>query len=145
MSVQDGDLMAQGYTDTIETVEQFLNDMKLILRKWNFSIDNDFYLLQDGKAGSTGYKNKMTMVALGYDRNDIYNTLISLTEFDYCETVPDLQYPSQPPLFVFSKAIDLKDVYIKVNVLDQNNKKVFVLSFHFAEHPVKKPYTKQEN
>jgi len=85
--------MAQGYTDTVEIVEQFLKDMKQILHKENFCIDNDFYLLLDGKAGSTGYKNKMTMIVLGYDRKDIYNTLISLTESDYCETVPDLQYP----------------------------------------------------
>ena len=134
--------MAQGYTDTIEAIEQFLKDMKQILLKGNFSIDYDLYILQDGKAGSTGYKNRMTMVALGYDRKDICNTLISLSESDYCETVPDLQYPSQPPLLVFSKVIDSKDVYIKVNVLEQKDKKVFVLSFHFAEHPVEKPYAK---
>ena len=133
--------MAQGYIDITETVEQFLKDMRQILHKGNFCIDNDFYLLQDGKVGSTGYKNRLTMVTLGYDRKDIRNTLISLTESDYCETVPDFQYPSQPPLFVFSKTIDFKDVYIKVNVTNQKGRKVFVLSFHFAEHPVKKPYS----
>jgi len=134
--------MAQGYTDIIEKVEQFLKDMKQILLKGNFSIDNDFYLLLDGKAGSTGYKNKMTIVALEFDREDICNMLTSLSVSDYCETVPDLQYTLQPPLFVFSKAIDSRDIYIKVNLLDQKDRKVFVLSFHFAEFPVKKPYLK---
>jgi len=81
------------------------------------------------------------MVALGYDRSDIFDTLITLAECDYCETVPDLQYLTQPPLLVFSKAIDSKDVYIKVTILEQKDRKVFVLSFHFAEHPVKKPYS----
>ena len=103
--------MSQGYTEKIETVEQFLRETKQILCKEDFDIDNDFYILQDGKAGSTGYKNKMTMIALEYDRKDICNAIISLTELDYCETVPDLQYPSQPPLFVFSKVIDSKDIY----------------------------------
>jgi len=39
--------MAQGYTDDIETVSQFLNDMKQILQKENFNIDNDFYSLAE--------------------------------------------------------------------------------------------------
>ena len=135
--------MAQGYTDAIDTVAKFLKDMKLVLQHEDFSIDSDFYLLQDGKAGSTGYKNKMTMLELEYDRIDVYNTLVSLTETDYCETVPDLQYPSQLPLVVFSKMISSKDVYIKISVIDKHNKKVFVLSFHFAEYPVIKPYSEK--
>ena len=52
-----------------------------------------------------------------------------------------MQYPSQPPLYVFSKAIDSMEVYIKVTVLNQKDRKVFALSFHLAEHPVRKPYT----
>ena len=132
--------MALGYIDTIEAVNSFLKDMKLILRKDGFSVDNDFYLLLDGKAGTTGYKNKMTMFALGYDRHDICNALLSLEVNDYCETVPDMQYPTQPHLQVFSIAIDAKDVYIKVNLQSHNDRKVFVLSFHFAEYPVSKPY-----
>ena len=134
--------MAQGYVDTVETVEQFLKDIKQILLQEDFCIDSDFYLLREGKIGSTGYKNNMTIIALDYDREDICDTLISLTVSDYCETVPDLQYPSQAPLLIFSKVIDSKEVYIKVNVSHQEDRKVFVLSFHFAERPVKKPYSK---
>jgi hypothetical protein len=133
--------MAGGYIESIEAVIAFLKDLKQILCKEEFDIDVDFILVQGDNPNTTGYKNKMTLAAIGYDRKDIYDVLMSLTECDYCETLPDMQYPLGPPLWIFSKEVDSKDIYIKISISSQKDRRVFILSFHFAEHPVRKAYS----
>ena len=141
---KDGDDMANGSIESFETVEIFLDEMKKILSSEKFNIDDDFFLIQGVKVGSTGYKNTSTMLALGYDRSDICETLRSLEVYDYCETLPDEQYPLQS-LQVFSKTISELEIYIKINIVDRDKSRVFILSFHFADYPMKKAYYKQND
>jgi hypothetical protein len=133
--------MADGFTESIEAVTQFLRDLKQILHREDFNIETDFYILQGDNPGSTGYKNKMTIVELGYDSKDVCDILAALAKSDYCETVPDKQYSDGAPLRVFGKTIGSRDVYIKISILTYGARRVFTLSFHFAEYPLRKPYS----
>jgi len=134
--------MSNGYIESLENVNSFLLEMKQALCAEGFSFVADFDVLQSGPLNSTGYKNKTTMAKLHYDNKDVYNILLSLTEEDYSETVPDIKNTSNPPLHVFGREIDSREVYIKTKIRKRKRNQVFSLSFHFAEHPIKKPYSK---
>ena len=133
--------MAKGYIESIEKVSEFLAKMKSVLCSESFDLDTDFDILTGNAEGTTSYKNTTAMLALNYDKKDVCNVLVSLTEKDYCETVPDRKDPALPPLYVFGSIIDTKEMYIKVKIRDRASKQVFCLSFHFAEFPIKHPYS----
>ena len=133
--------MAHGYIEPVENIKSFINEIKQIIRSEDFVIETDFIIIRSSTPGTTGHKNTTTLTSLKYNEIDIINVLRTLTEHNYCETVPDLQYPTGPPFYIFSKAINKKDIYIKINILtNNNNKRVFTLAFHFAEHKMIKPY-----
>ena len=144
MITKVGENMAEGYIDSVEKVSEFLSKMKSVLCSKDFDLDKDFDVLLGSEEGTTGYKNAATMVELEFDKKDVCDVLVSLTEKDYCETVPDRKDPSLPPLYVFGNLINTKEMYIKVKIRDRASKQVFCLSFHFAEFPIKHPYSKIE-
>ena len=87
-----------------------------------------------------GYKNIRTLESLGFDLDDVCDVIMALTECNYSETVPDRQFSSGPPFYVFEEIIDSKSVYIKMNIQSNENERIFALSFHFEEYPMKRPY-----
>ena len=138
---KDGDHMANGYVETFEIVEKYLKELKSILCSESFTYTNDMDVLLSTVPESTGYKNSDTMDKLKYTKSDIYNTLLSLTVNDYSETLADTKGSTLPPLYVFGKTINTKEVYIKVKIRDKVKNKIFCLAFHFAKFPIIKPYS----
>lgn len=77
--------------------------------------------------------------------------LLKLNLENYIETVKDLRFPKKKEMRVFGKRYK-KDVYIKIRVNLLNcdsfgvNNVIFVMSFHYAEHPFSTsdfPYAKK--
>ena len=135
-----GETMANGFIESIEKVEEYLEELRIILCSDNFDLEHDFDILFGTTENSTGYKNVKTIEDLRYKKSDIRNVLLSLTVNDYSETLSDVNNPDSPPLYVFGKTINAKDVYIKVKIRNRANRQVFCLSFHFAQFPISKPY-----
>jgi len=132
--------MALGYIEPLENVISFINEMKSIICRDDFIAKTDFLIIRSSTPGTTGHKNTMTLTSLKLNEMDVINVLKALTEHNYCETVPDLQYPTGPPFYIFNTTVNKKDIYIKINILTHNNKRVFTLAFHFAEYKMDKPY-----
>jgi len=83
-----------------------------------------------------------TLLELDFDKEDIWQHLLSLNLSCYIETIVDDKDKMLPHFFAFAKTIKCRDVYIKVKIRDKLNGKVFCVSFHFARYPIPKvlPY-----
>lgn len=120
-----------------QEVDTFLKSLKAILVSDNFDIDEDLDILPKKKKESPidPYTTQNTLLALGFDSEDIVYELLSLSDVHYMETFIDDKDCSWPPFYAFGKNINTKDVYIKVKIRDKQNNKVFCVSFHFARYP----------
>jgi len=135
-----GEVMANGYIESIAKVEEFLAKVKQVLCADSFDIRTDLDVLLSPVSGTTGYRNAETLVELGFNNSDIRNVLLSLTAQDYSETLIDACDPTLPAFRVFGKDINKKEVYIKAKIRDRGNKQVFCISFHFSLYPISKPF-----
>lgn len=81
------------------------------------------------------YTTSNTLLALDYDKNDVFNQLMSLDIREYMETFIDDLDSSLPPFYAFAKVIKSKNVYVKVKIRDRQRRKIFCVSFHFARYP----------
>jgi hypothetical protein len=136
--------VANTIIESFEQVSSFLTELKQALRSDEFDCISDLDVLINKKTDSenVGYTTKETMAELAYNKKDIYNELLSLTEQDYHNTVVDDIDMSLPKFYAFGKLIQNKEVYIKVKIRSRVNRKIFCVSFHFAKFFVSKPYSK---
>lgn len=121
-------------------VEHFLNELKGILQDKNFDIQKDFLLIKSRKE-EMKYSTKYTMVQLEYDVADIVECIQELMIKDYSETLLDRDDDNPPLLFVFGKIINKRQIYIKLKIKGEKNKKVLCVSFHYAKWKMEFPYT----
>lgn len=122
-----------GFRMPRKEVELFLEDLHSLLSSEDFNIDQDLWI-------SYRNKNRSTILALNYSREDICKRLLELTISDYYETVFDSDAVEEPKLlFVFGKEIQRKQIYIKLKITE-NNRKVICISFHKAEEQMAFPY-----
>ena len=134
--------MADDYVESIENVNAFLKEMKQILCREDFKMSLDLDIMMSLKHGTTGYKNHQTLENLDYDENNVRDELLLLTSSDYCATLPDRVDTTIPPFYLFNKSVNTKDIYIKMKIRDKTRRQVFIMSFHFPEFPLTKPYSK---
>jgi hypothetical protein len=120
-----------------EDVEDHLMRLRETLRDENCELD--ILPLKKGQSDTDRYSTLYTMNELEYDSEDIKRELMNLTVADYIENIKDSKHPGRNDFHVFGKCISGKEVYIKEKL--RTNLKVFCISFHFAEFPLKaRPY-----
>lgn len=124
-------------TSPRDNVEEFLNDLKMVLADKRFDISNDLDILLKKKNESPidPFTTVNTLLELDFDKYDVKDELMKLTVSDYFETFIDDKDNSLPPFYAFAKIIKKRDVYIKVKIRDKQNNKIFCVSFHFARYP----------
>ena len=134
-----GDSMANqnSVTDSREKVEQFLIELKSILSSPNFNPAKDLDILPKKKSEDMfdPYTTANTLLALGFNNEDVRNELLKIGVEDYAETLIDVIDATLPPFYVFYRDIQSREVYIKVKIRDSITGKVFCISFHFARYP----------
>lgn len=120
-------------------VKEFLQELKSILTKDNFNIDNDLLVIKSSKE-KMEYSTSFTLIDLEYDIYDISDRLKELTIQEYSQTLIDKDDDKPPLLFVFGKDINDRQIYIKLKIKDEPKHKVLCLSFHYAEYEMNFPY-----
>lgn len=131
-------------TSSKENVEEFLNELKMVLtdEKFDVSKDLDILLKKKHETSADPYTTVNTLLELEFDKYDVRDELLKLTVSDYYETFIDDKDNALPPFYAFSKEIKKRDIYIKVKIRDKQNNKIFCVSFHFARYslPQSLPY-----
>ena len=128
-------------TESREKVEQFLVELKSILSSPNFNPARDLDILPKKKSEDMfdPYTTANTLLALGFNNEDVKNELLKIGVEDYAETLIDVMDATLPPFYVFYRDIQSREVYIKVKIRDSITGKVFCISFHFARYPAPNP------
>jgi len=131
-------------TSKEDEVKAFLKELKELLTDPAFDLKRDLDILpkKKGESPIDPYTTANTMLALGFNSEDVMNQLLAMEISDYYETFIDDKDSSLPLFFAFAKSIQSRDVYIKVKIRDRKKCKVFCVSFHFAKYPFPKnlPY-----
>ncbi len=119
----------------------FLEELKDILNKDSFDIDNDLTLIRKKKSGDDAkYSTPYTLLDLDYDAFDVIERLKELTVQEYSETKIDKDNLNPPLLFVFGKDINNKRIYIKLKIKGEQSRHVLCVSFHYAKGKMNFPY-----
>lgn len=119
----------------------FLNELRGILRKADFNIDEDIVLIIKSKSGEDRkYSTQYTLLDLDYDVSDVVDRLCELTVEEYSESLVDKDDQNPLMLFVFGKNINNKLVYVKLKIKGTGQKFVLCVSFHYAKAPMRFPY-----
>ena len=128
-------------TEPREKVEQFLVELKSILSSPNFNPARDLDILPKKKSEDMfdPYTTANTLLALGFNNEDVRNELLKIGVEDYAETLIDVMDATLPPFYVFYRDIQSREVYIKAKIRDSITGKVFCISFHFARYPAPNP------
>ncbi len=128
-------------TESREKVEQFLVELKSILSSPNFNPARDLDILPKKKNEDMfdPYTTANTLLALGFNNEDVRNELLKIGVENYAETLIDVMDATLPPFYVFYRDIQSREVYIKVKIRDSVTGKVFCISFHFARYPAPNP------
>ena len=134
--------MGNSVVEDVEQVIIFLQALKQILCSESFNCERGLDILLSKKTDpcNAGYTTAETLAALGYNKKDICDELLALTENDYYVTVIDDIDSTLPKFYSFGKTIQTREVYIKVKIRDKLKGTVFCVSFHFAKYPILKPY-----
>lgn len=120
-------------TSSRKDVNDFLIQLKGVLNDSNFSIENDLFLIRKTE-------NQSTLIDLEYDLDDVAKILSELNIQNYSETLFDEDNENPPLLFVFGKEISKKEIYIKIKVRMNPERKIVCVSFHWAQHTMLYPY-----
>ena len=120
-------------------VKKFLEELKAIINDVSFDSDDDLIIIKSSK-DEVQYSTRYTLLDLDYDTVDVVDRLKELTVSDYSETLIDKDDDKPPLLFVFGKDINNRQVYIKLKIKGENNRRILCLSFHYAKHKMKFPY-----
>lgn len=131
---------------TEDIVIHFICELHEILNHPQFNVDTGLDILLKKKSESPidPYTTENTLLALGFDRHDVRNQLLTLVSSDYLETFIDDKDGSSPPFYAFVKYIKGKVVYIKIKIRSKQQQRIFCVSFHFTRFPInqKLPYQK---
>lgn len=122
-----------------KAVKIFLEELKEVLEAEDFNIDDNLLIIKSSK-DVIEYSTRYTLTDLEYDSSDVVERLKELTVSEYSETLMDKDDDKPPLLFVFSKDINSKLVYIKLKIKEETKKRVLCLSFHYAKHDMEFPY-----
>ena len=122
-----------------KVVKKFLEELKAIINDVSFDSDDDLIIIKSSK-DEVQYSTRYTLLDLDYDTVDVVDRLKELTVSDYSETLIDKDDDKPPLLFVFGKDINNRQVYIKLKIKGENNRRILCLSFHYAKHKMKFPY-----
>ncbi|MGF6947861.1 hypothetical protein QF028_000354 [Neobacillus sp. B4I6] len=123
----------------IDEVEMLIKKARDILNSDNY--DLDIQRNRKGEDPLDPFSTKNTLLALKYDSDDVANEIMSLQLQDYCKTTIDTKRPESPEFWVFEKTIQNRSVYIKFKIRNEENKKIYCMSFHFPQWAItKKPY-----
>ena len=120
-------------------VKKFLDDLKAIINNVSFDSNDDLIIIKSSK-DEVQYSTRYTLLDLDYDTVDVVDRLKELTVSDYSETLIDKDDDKPPLLFVFGKDINNRQVYIKLKIKGEHNRRILCLSFHYAKHKMKFPY-----
>ena len=120
-------------------VKKFLEELKAIINDVSFDSDDDLIIIKSSK-DEVQYSTRYTLLDLDYDTVDVVDRLKELTVSDYSETLIDKDDDKPPLLFVFGKDINNRQIYIKLKIKGENNRRILCLSFHYAKHKMKFPY-----
>lgn len=120
-------------------VKKFLDELKAIVNDVSFDLNDDLIIIKSSK-DEVQYSTRYTLLDLDYDTVDVVDRLKELTVSDYSETLIDKDDDKPPLLFVFGKDINNRQVYIKLKIKGENNRRILCLSFHYAKHKMKFPY-----
>ena len=90
-------------------------------------------------------KNKQTIASLGYQLDDVKNTILGLSVEDYAEGPLIDRKGYAGDFWVFGTIIEDKEIYIKLKVKNINSTgdkqlSTLCISFHFAEHAIIYPF-----
>lgn len=106
----------------IKDVNKFLKEIK--------EIDNKFFIILSRKIECE--KNPFDFLGkLEYDINDLINEVKNLTYKDYLRCQIDTKNKFKF-MYSFIKMINKYIVYIKLSIMERNDKYVYVISFHEA-------------
>ena len=129
------------YTSKKKEVQDFLDKLKILLKKEDFDIDEDFTLIRTKKKGDDEkYSTPYTLLDLDYDAWDVIKHLKELQVSEYSETKIDKDDANPPILFVFGKDINNKLVYVKLKIKGDQQRHVLCVSFHYAKEKMTFPY-----
>lgn len=120
-------------------VKIFLADLKAIINDVSFDSNDDLIIIKSSK-DEVQYSTRYTLLDLEFDTVDVIDRLKELTISDYSETLIDKDDDKPPLLFVFGKDINNRQVYIKLKIKGETNRRILCLSFHYAKHKMKFPY-----
>lgn len=112
-------------------IQDFLKDFKELLGQGSYNLN------------TLHYKNKQTILKLGYTKNQILDVLFSINVEDYCVgPIPDEYHPGD--YWVFGKEIDCLELYIKLKIAvkPSGDEIAFCISFHESEFPLRYPLGK---
>lgn len=123
-------------------VINYLKELRKVLTNPKFDISKDLDIKKSSESPTDPFTTANTLLAMDFDRNDVFYHLLALDISEYMETFIDDKDASLPPFFAFGKSIKNRDVYIKVKIRDRISCKVFCVSFHFPRYPLplKRPY-----
>ncbi len=126
--------MKQKWVEPEECVENFLKELKRIFldEKFDLNSDLDILLKKKNEEPVDPFTTQNTLLALGFDTNDVLRELSSLEKGNYIETIRDNRGDDVAPFYVFGNTIDQRDVYIKIKIRSIERRKIFCVSFHFA-------------
>lgn len=120
-------------------VQEFLNELHQLIDSKDFDIDRNFFLIRAAKQDEY-YSTPYTILDLEYDSEDVVDRLKELTVANYSETLFDRDDEIPPLLFVFGKMINGKEVYIKLKIKGNVEKRILCVSFHYAKYSMVFPY-----
>ena len=133
--------MKVGIRSEKKDIKIFLEELKEILNNKSFDIDKELIVIISKKSEEKEmFSTYHTLQELEYDSEDIVERLKELELKDYSETLFDKDDDKPPLLFVFGKEINSRQVYIKIKIKGEAEKRVLCLSFHYAEREMHFPY-----
>lgn len=113
-------------------INNFLRDIKALIGEGR-------YLIRDR------VKNRNSLIELGLTERQRDNVILSLSVEDYCSG-PEKDEFKRGDYWVFGKAIDGVEVYIKLQIVsDRHDEHAICLSFHRAEWSLKFPFGKNSS
>ena len=113
-----------------QAIKVFLEELKDILMNKDFDVDNNLTVISSEKSEEKEkFSTPYTLLDLEYDTYDIVDRLKELELGDYSETLFDKDDNNPPLLYVFGKNINFKQVYIKLKIKGEGQKRYYV--YHF--------------
>lgn len=121
-------------------INNFLEALKWRISNPDFDPKFDLAVQRTRDRTNSEFGNANTLFNLGFTKFDIANELKDLKVDEYSHSLQDIIDDKPPLLHVFGRVIQNREVYIKIKMKGQSNKKVICVSFHFAREELAHPY-----